>query len=124
MPRRQPTLRLGAIAFAAASLAISLTGCGSSSPSEADLVRSLKLTGMSSSEASCAADAIFTTLSDDQVAQIIERGPSGVPYDDPARTTDDMDRVRAALAKCRAAAEPETIDTSTTMPVTSTTSTP
>lgn len=107
-------MRLGALALAAAGLAMSLTGCGSSSPSDAQLVRSLKLAGMSSSEASCAADAIFTTLSDDQVAEIIQRGPSGAPYDDPTRTTDDMDRVRAALAKCRAAAEPETTGTSTT----------
>ena len=120
--------------MAASGFALSLTGCGSSTPTEAELVNSFKLAGMSSSQASCAADAIFDTLNGDQVAEIIERGPSGVPYDDPKRTDDDMDRVRAALAKCRAAAESETTGTSTTTTstipavtipvVTSTTSTP
>ena len=123
---RRPPLRLGALALAATGLAMSLVGCGSSPPSEAQLVRSFKLAGMSSSEASCAADAIFTTLSDDQVAEIIQRGPSGAPYDDPASTSDDMDRVRAALDKCEAAAQPGTPGTSTTtstIPLSTSTST-
>lgn len=135
MPRPHLTLRFAALALAVAGFALSLTGCGSSTPTEAELVNSFKLAGMSSSQASCAADAIFDTLDGDQVAEIIERGPSGAPYDDPKRTDDDMDRVRAALAKCRAAAEPETTGTSattssttssttTTTPASSTTSTP
>ena len=105
MPRPHLPLRASALALAAAGFALSLSGCGSSTPTEAKLVNSFKLAGMSSSEASCAAEAIFDTLDGDQVAEIIERGPSGVPYDDPKRTDDDMDRVRAALAKCRAATE-------------------
>ncbi len=129
MLRPHLTLRFGALALAASGFALSITGCGSSTPTEAELGNSFKLAGMSSSQASCAAAAIFDTLDGDQVAEIIERGPSGVPYDDPKSTDDDMDRVRAALAKCRAAAESETTGTNTTTttsttPVSSTTTGP
>ena len=84
-----------------------MSGCGASAPSRAELVRSLKRSGMPAAEASCAAGAIFATLSDKQVAEIVQRGGSGAPYDDPKRTDDDMDKVRAALTKCRNKAQPE-----------------
>lgn len=89
-----------------ASLAALLVGvlvaaCSAGTPSRNELVEALKTSGVPADVARCAADAMEDSLSSDQLAQIVERGPGGAPADDAERTDDPSDKVRAALAVCR-----------------------
>ena len=91
-------------AFLLAAMAVGLglfTSCSSPVPTRTDLVKALETSGISGSQAKCAADAILKNLSHDQVQLIVERGSAGVPPDDPKRTDDPSDKVRAALGACR-----------------------
>lgn len=94
-----------------AGLAVGSMACSGPTPSRAELVDALRDSGVPTPVARCTADAITDKLSKDQVAQIVERGPGGAPADDPDRTDDPIDKVRAALAVCRA-----DLPTSTTTP--------
>lgn len=112
-------------AAAALSLALGaallLGACSSKAPSQPELVDALVTSGVPKSEATCAARAIDSTLTEEQIALIVERGGGGAPRDDPNTTTDPMDKVRAALTKCRdAAPPPPTTSTTSTLPVPST----
>ncbi len=88
-------------AVAALALGVVLAGCAEA-PSRTELTDALVTSGVPTDVARCAADAITDTLSEDQIVQIVERGPGGAPPDDPKDQQDASDRVRAALAECRA----------------------
>ena len=91
-----------AFLLAAVGLGLGLfTSCSSPVPSRTELVTALETSGIPRSQATCAADAILKNLSHDQVQLIVERGGGGVPPDDPKRTDDPSDKVRAALGVCR-----------------------
>ena len=100
--------------------------CSTSAPSRNELVDALRTSGLSKAESTCAADAIVDNLTDDEVAEIVERGGGGAPRDDPKDTNDTMDKLRAALTVCRdqAAATSTTLPTSSTTTPTSSTTTP
>lgn len=110
-----------AVLLVAVGLAVVATACAKPVPSRAELVGALETSGIAPSEATCAADAILKNLSKDQVALIVERGSSGAPADDPNRTDDPSDKVRAALAACRAAAVTTSTSITTPAPTTPTT---
>ncbi len=113
-------------------LAVLITACSAGTPSRNELVEALKTSGIPPDVARCAADAIEDSLSSEQLAQIVERGPGGAPADDTERTDDPSDKVRAALAVCRedlpvttvpgttvpGASTPPTLATTTTPPAT------
>lgn len=103
-----------------------LGSCGSSPPPKAELVDALRTSGIPATQARCAVDAIYATLSDEQVAQLVERGAGGVPKEDPDRTDDPTDRLTRAIARCREDATTEPITgpgeaTTTSAPADSTT---
>jgi hypothetical protein len=102
MSRSIPTRRPAAFASAAVlALAVLVAACSAGTPSRNELVEALKTSGVPADVARCAADAMEDSLSSDQLAQIVERGPGGAPADDAERTDDPSDKVRAALAVCR-----------------------
>lgn len=102
MSRSIPTRRPAALAsLVALMLAVLITACSAGTPSRNELVEALKTSGIPADVARCAADAIEDSLSSEQLAQIVERGPGGAPADDTERTDDPSDKVRAALAVCR-----------------------
>lgn len=95
-------------------LAGSLTaGCAKASPDHDEFVKVLQQSGLPKAESECAADALFDSLSDDQIEKIMIAGASAVPRDDPARTDDPHDKVIKALAACRDAAPSTTTSTTT-----------
>lgn len=89
------------LAGVAVACVVGLGGCGADVPSRGELVHALELTGISTEKAECAADAVLESLSDEQIALLVERGPAGAPRDDPDRSDDAHDRVRAALSECQ-----------------------
>lgn len=86
--------------------AVVVAGCSAGAPSRSEFVDVLRTSGLSEQDAGCVADAVLGELSEDEVALIADRGPSGAPVDDPQRDDDANDRVRAAIAECRVAGEP------------------
>lgn len=78
-----------------------LVACGADEPSKADLSDALADSGLSRKVSDCVAGAVLDTLSPDQVAELVERGAGGAPQDDPKRTDDTADKLRAAMAQCR-----------------------
>jgi hypothetical protein len=101
------------------AVTVAAAACSAGAPSRDELVESLITSGLSESESTCAADAIVDNLTDDEIAQIVERGGGGAPRDDPQDADDTMDKLRAALNVCR----DQAAATSTTVPGSSTTST-
>jgi hypothetical protein len=73
-------------------------------PPKSDVVKGLHEAGIPEAEARCAVDAIYSSLSKDQIHDLIDRGAGGVPKNDPDSTTDATDKLTQALAKCQAAA--------------------
>ena len=94
---RRMTARLGLVSIGV----LALGGCGADAPSRDELVHLLELTGIPPERAECAADAVLENLTEDEVVELVERGPAGAPRDDPKRTDDTSDEVRAALAACQ-----------------------
>jgi hypothetical protein len=113
--RRRSVRSLGLLA----GVVLTVAGCASS-VSRAELVESLERSGIDTPRAECAADAVLDELSDEEVARLLDRGPAGAPRDDPERSDDASDRVRAALAECQqigaATSEPEPPATEPTAP--------
>lgn len=103
----------------AVGLGVVTAACTTSAPSRDELVDALRTSGLSKAESTCAADAIVDNLTDDEVAEIVERGGGGAPRDDPKDDNDTMDKLRAALTVCR----DQAAATSTTIPTSSTTAT-
>lgn len=87
-----------AAAMVAAALAV--VGCSAGAPSRAEFVDALRTSGLSQADAGCVADAVLDELSDEEVALIVDRGPSGAPVDDATQGRDSLERVRAAIAAC------------------------
>ena len=88
-----------AVACAAAVAAV-VAGCSDGNPQRDDLVSSLVKSGIAEPVAECTADAILETLDDEELAQVVARGPGGAPVNDPAvpgETADDLD---VAMAPC------------------------
>lgn len=75
-------------------------GC-SSGPDHGEVVDALITSGLSEEQARCAADALFDELTEDELAQLADRGAGGAPVDDPDRADDAADRIRTALNACR-----------------------
>ena len=120
--------RAAAGLLVAIALGVGAAACSTATPSRDDLVDALVTSGLSKAESACAADAVVDNLTDDELAEIVERGGSGAPRDDPKDADDTMDKLRTALNVCRdqAAATSTTVPapsttTSTTIPAASTT---
>jgi hypothetical protein len=89
-------------------LVVGVAGCGADAPGREQLARSLADSGLPEDVAGCAADALADNLTEQQLLDIAERGGGGAPVDDPNRTDDPLDLVRAALAECRTQLDPTT----------------
>ncbi len=107
----------GTVAVAiAVLLGLGMAACGADAPSRSELVQLFETSGIPAAQSRCAADAILDTLSTKQVESIVQRGSSGAPLDDPDRTDDAADKVRDALATCRAET-PATVTPTSILPV-------
>lgn len=93
----------------AAALVLAGAGCSSPPPDRAAVVQALRTSGVSAAQARCTTAAIYDNLTGQQVRQLVERGNGGTPKDDPARTDDALDKLNAAMAKCRALTEAPTV---------------
>ena len=112
--RSRPRL---AVAFlTAALLAVGAGACRTETPTNQELTEALVASGLSEEVASCTADAVLETLSDDEVRLLVERGAGGAPRDDPGDDDDSADRLRRALDECRALRTEEQATTTTTEP--------
>ncbi|MGI8755704.1 MAG: hypothetical protein ACR2MB_07565, partial [Acidimicrobiales bacterium] len=60
-----------------------ISGCAASTPSRPELVDSLRTAGVPAAEARCSVDAVFKTLTDNQIRDLYQRGNGGTPKDDP-----------------------------------------
>ncbi|MEZ5180877.1 MAG: hypothetical protein R2702_03235 [Acidimicrobiales bacterium] len=120
--RRRP-LRRAVLGSAAVALAL-LAGCSTEAPGRDEIARSLRASGFSVEAADCAADALVDNLSDDQIAELAERGGGGAPVDDPNRTDDPADKVREAMNACRPLVEGTTTTTTPQEGATTTTLAP
>lgn len=119
-PSSRRTARRGVAAVAVAAIAlVALAGCSTPAPANDDIVDALVSSGLPEDVATCAADALTDTLTDDQLAELTERGGGGAPTDDPARTDDTADQLRDAMSRCRTLYDAST--TTTTAPAGSTT---
>lgn len=117
---RRPLAARRLVAIAALGLlAVTASACAEPVPDRDELAEALQDSGLTASVARCTADAITESLSEDELAQIAERGPGGAPPDDPKRSDDPTDQVRDAMAACRA----ELPTTTTTAPPASSTTT-
>lgn len=107
--------RTGALVSSAALLVAGLlvAGCAAGAPSRSEFVDALRTAGLAEADASCVADAVLGELSEDEVALIADRGPSGAPVDQPETGDDALERVRAAIAECQVAPEPAPDDAAT-----------
>lgn len=112
------------VAWAGLVAAVVLVGGCAEAPSRDELVRALELSGIPTERAECAAEAVLGELSEDEVVELVQRGPAGAPRDDPDATDDSSDRVRAALAECQQVGATSTTTTSTTTTSTTTTTQP
>jgi hypothetical protein len=92
--------------------------CGSDAPPRGEISSSLVKSGVPADVADCAAGALVDNLTDQQLADIAARGGGAAPADDPNRTDDPMDQLRAALEKCRAMLPTTTTTTTTTVTTT------
>ena len=92
----------GRVVWAAgvSAVLILLGGCAEA-PSRGELVEALETSGIPEAKAECAADAVIDELTEDEIVEIVARGPAGAPRDDPDASDDASDRVRAALAECQ-----------------------
>jgi len=112
------TRAVGALAVGLAALGVA--GCSASPPSQNELAQALEDSGLSAEMATCTSKAVIDNLSDEQLAELTERGAGGAPVDEPDRTDDAADKVREALTACR-----DTLAiTTTTVTTTTTTSAP
>ncbi len=85
---------------ALAAVALVVAGCSAGAPSRTEFVDALRTSGLSEADAGCVADAVLDELTEDEVALIVDRGPSGAPVDDATQGRDSLERVRAAIAAC------------------------
>lgn len=114
---RAAPLRRTAVAVALVAMgALGVAGCSSKAPANEEIVEALVTSGLPEDVATCAADALTDTLSEEQLAQLTERGGGGAPVDDPARTDDTADQLRDAMSRCRTLFESSTTTTTTTVP--------
>ena len=86
-------------------LGFGTASCSKPIPPQSDFVDALRRSGIPAAEARCTARAVYSTLSESEVREVIARGASGVPKNDPASTKDHADRLTLAITACRTAAE-------------------
>lgn len=98
-PRRFPAAVVTAVLVLMASTGAG--ACSASTPDRAELTDALATSGLPQDVARCAADALVSELSQEELDVLVERGNGGVPVDDPDRDDDPADRLRAALAGCQ-----------------------
>lgn len=92
----------------AVSLVLGLSGCAGN-PDQPELTDALVTAGVPEGVARCAADALIDNLSDDELAQLVTRGPGGAPRDDAEEPGEPADLLRDALAACREDLPSETV---------------
>ena len=100
--RRHPTRSRRRLVVPVAVAMAVVAGCSTDTPSSGELTDALVDSGLSEEVASCTAEAVLDTLSDDEVRLLVERGAGGAPQDDPDDDDDSADRLRLALDECRA----------------------
>ncbi|MCU1355404.1 MAG: hypothetical protein JWM89_822 [Acidimicrobiales bacterium] len=88
-----------------AVLGFGAAACSKPIPPQSDFVDALRRSGIPAVEARCTAKAVYSTLSESELREVIARGASGVPKNDPASTKDHTDRLTLAITACRTAAE-------------------
>lgn len=93
-----------------ATVVLVVSGCAAGAPSRSEFVDALRTTGLNQAEAGCVADAVLDELTEDEVALIVDRGPSGAPVDDATQGRDSLERVRAAIAACAVTVTTEPVD--------------
>lgn len=102
MPAHPRHRRLRSVAWVAAcALSVGVAACAAPTPDRAELTDALAASGLPQDVARCAADALLSELSQEELDVLVERGNGGVPVDDPDRDDDPADRLRAALADCQ-----------------------
>jgi hypothetical protein len=116
------------VALAASVVVLAAAGCSKSVPPQDEYVKALVTSGVPAAEARCTARAAYRILSKSELKDLIDRGSSGVPKNDPDNSTDHADRLAIAMGKChdQAASHEPTggpID-GTTSPTTTTTVVP
>ena len=104
-------------------MALGTAGCAADAPTKAELTDALVTSGLPPAESRCAAAAILDNASTAEIEDVMQRGGSAL-VDDPKRTDDSSDEVRAALAECRDAAIAATSTTAPPSELTSTTAVP
>lgn len=106
--------RSGAL-LAGLSIAAGVLAACASTPSSDEVVDALQRAGLSEAEATCAADALYRNLDDDQIGAIAERGPSAV-VDDPDDPDEPIDVARREIAACRSTTTTTTLGPGTSLP--------
>jgi hypothetical protein len=91
---------------------LTAVGCGTKAPSSPEVADALVTSGIERPVAECVADAVTTTLTDDELVTLVERGAGGAPRDDPSDPDDVADRLREAMATCRDLAARSAAETS------------
>ena len=100
--------RWGVASLTVSAVLLVGAGCSSPPPDRAAVVRALRTSGIPAAQAKCTADAIYDSLTDQQVRQLAERGNGGTPKDDPARPDGALKKLNTAMAKCRTLTEAPT----------------
>lgn len=116
----RPVITRRLLVTIAGGLTLLSAACSTPTPSRSELADALVDSGIPAPVARCTAEAITESFDDDQLARIVERGPGGAPADDPDRTDDATDKVRDALAACRAQLPTTTTTSTATLPVATT----
>lgn len=101
LDRSRPGRFRTAVASAIVMLSVASVACSAPTPARDDLSDAFTASGLPPDVARCAAEALVTELSQEELDVLVERGNGGVPIDDPDRDDDAADRLRAALADCQ-----------------------
>lgn len=105
MPATSPvTLRRLRARRALAGLAVAVVGlgaCSAPAPSQGDLSEALVDSGLSKEVADCASKALTDSLTENELAELTERGAGGAPVDDPNDKSDSYDKLQKAMSTCR-----------------------
>ena len=103
--------RLVALGVVLLGFFVGVRACSVTVPDRDELAASLVDSGLPADVASCAADALYDHLSEDELRSLAERGGGGAPVDDPERDDDSADQVREAMVECRAKLDASTTTT-------------
>ncbi|MGN6695174.1 MAG: hypothetical protein ACTHN0_13445 [Aquihabitans sp.] len=106
MPATSPDPRRLRARRALAGCAVALTvlgvgACSSPAPSQRELSEALVDSGLSKKVADCTASALTDSLTENELAELTERGAGGAPVDDPKKDDDSYDKLQKAMTACR-----------------------